>query len=195
MTNSATSTSARADAGRTEIKPPSGSGFHAWHFFTLFSMVAATVVVVVSRDTHPAALLLLSAAVICAGFVGLALSRAVAGFFTGGVEALPLPIPERERMIKEKALVVRSIKELEFDKAMGKVSEGDFASISAQLRARALVLMQDLDRNSTSAEAKVGREDTPASVETTGKCGACGTVNDADARFCKSCGQPLERGK
>ena len=95
-------------------------------------MVGATVVVMVSRDTHPAALLLLSAAVICAGLVGLAVSRAVAGFFTGGVEALPLPPQARETLEREKALVLRSIKELEFDKAMGKVSEADFAEISAQ---------------------------------------------------------------
>ena len=97
----------------------------------LLSMIGATVVVMVSRETHPAALLLLSAAVICAGCVGLALSRAVAGFFTGGVEALPLPPQAREALEREKALVLRSIKELEFDKAMGKVSDADFAAISA----------------------------------------------------------------
>jgi len=194
MTNSATSTNAR--------RADPGTGFQAWHFFILLSMVAATAVVVVSRDTHPAALLLLSAAVICAGLVGLTLSRAVAGFFTGGIEAEPLPPQARDVLEREKSLVLRSIKELEFDKAMGKVSEADYTAIMGQLRARAITLMQDLERQPTFAEATVGKPavvkataDKPASGDAAvGRCGACGTKNDDDARFCKSCGQPLERG-
>ena len=38
--------------------------FTAGHFYVLLSMIAATVAVVVARNTHPAALLLISAAVI-----------------------------------------------------------------------------------------------------------------------------------
>ena len=37
----------------------------------------------------------------------------------------------RAALEREKALVLRSIKELEFDRAMGKVSEKDFAEMSA----------------------------------------------------------------
>ena len=43
----------------------------------------------------------------------------------------------RAALEREKTLVLRSIKELEFDRAMGKVSEKDFAEMSARLRARA----------------------------------------------------------
>ena len=42
-------------------------------------------------------------------------------------------------------LTLRSIKELEFDHAMGKVAQKDFAEIGARLRARALELMDQLD--------------------------------------------------
>ena len=38
---------------------------------------------------------------------------------------------------REKALALRTIKELEFDRAMGKVSEADFDEMAARLRARA----------------------------------------------------------
>jgi len=184
--NSATSTNAR----RSEIPQAQGSGFQAWHFFILFSMVGATAVVIVSRDTHPAALLLLSAAVICSGLVGLAVSRAVAGFFTGGVDALPLPPQAREALEREKALVLRSIKELEFDKAMGKVSEADYAAIVSQLRARAITLMRDLEREPAAPLP------APAAVTlASGACPECGTTNDADARFCKSCGHRLESAR
>jgi hypothetical protein len=184
MTNSATSTNAR----RSPIAPAQGSGFHAWHFFILFSMIGATAVVIVARDTHPAALLLLSAAVICSGLVGLAVSRAVAGFFTGGAEALPLPPQAREILEREKTLVLRSIKELEFDKAMGKVSEEDYAAILAQLRTRALTLMRDLEREPAAPESQPVAD----SQAVRGICASCGTGNDADARFCKSCGTRLD---
>ena len=46
---------------------------------------------------------------------------------------------------REKMLVLRSIKELEFDRAMGKVSAADFDEMAGRLRARALSLMKQLD--------------------------------------------------
>ena len=46
---------------------------------------------------------------------------------------------------REKLLVLRSIKELEFDRAMGKVSPKDFDEMAGRLRARAMSLMQQLD--------------------------------------------------
>jgi hypothetical protein len=179
MTNSATSTKARPQ--------PPASGFQAWHFFLLLSMIGATVVVMVSRETHPAALLLLSAAVIAAGFVGLALSRAVAGFFSRGSEPTAVVGRSRAELERQKALVLRSIKELEFDKAMGKVSEADFATISSRLRTRALNIMQDLER--TPATPAAGAPPRPTVVGNF--CTRCGTPNDIDARFCKSCGNKL----
>ena len=46
---------------------------------------------------------------------------------------------------REKTLVLRSIKELEFDFAMGKIAKADFDEMSGRLRARALGLMRQLD--------------------------------------------------
>ena len=135
MTNSATSTERRESEAR--------GSFHYWHFFLLLSMAGATAAVIVSRDTQPAALLLLSAAVICAGLVAIALTQAVGGFFKRTAIA-PLTVTTRQQLEREKALVLRSLKELEFDKAMGKVSDEDFADVSKRLRARAITLMQDL---------------------------------------------------
>lgn len=178
MTNSATSTDRRS--------PQAGAGFQAWHFFVLLSMAGATAAVMVSRETHPAALLLLSAAVICAGFVAVAVSRTVAGFLSRGPEIEPLATQMRETLEKEKALVLRSIKELEFDRAMGKVSEADFADLAGRLRARAIALMADLDR---AAAAPAKSTAAPRRVEAS--CPGCGTKNDSDARFCKNCGAAL----
>jgi hypothetical protein len=186
MTNSATSTDAPRPAG--------ASGFQAWHFFMLLAMVAATAVVMVAKDTHPAALLLLSAAVVSAGFVGLAISRAITGFFRGGEEPEPLPEHSRDALLREKHLLLRSIKELEFDKAMGKVGEDDYVAIVSRLRARAMTLMADIDRMPpvpAKVAPPVARTSARAALHA---CAACGTGNDADARFCKSCGARLGAG-
>src|SRR5262245_11363988 len=92
-----------------------------WQIYALLGMLAAAAAVWVSRNTHPVALILLSAASIAAGVIALTVHRAVAAFFNPSDE--PLPIDEKQRAVleREKALALRSIKELEFDKAMGKI--------------------------------------------------------------------------
>jgi hypothetical protein len=152
-------------------------------------MVGATAVVMVSKETHPAALIMLSAAVIAAGFVGLAMSRAVTGFFSGGVEPEPVSDRSRAEIERQKMLVLRSLKELEFDKAMGKVSDADFATIAPRLRARAMSLMKDLENTPLVVPKS---KPAPATKRAVGFCPSCGTERDKDAKFCKSCGAKLE---
>ena len=59
-----------------------GAGFRAGHFYLLLAMCGATGAVLMSRDTQPAALLLLSGAVIASGGAAYALHRALTGFWT-----------------------------------------------------------------------------------------------------------------
>jgi hypothetical protein len=154
-------------------------------------MAGATVAVVVSRQAHPAALLLLSAAVVASGLVGWALYRAACGFF--GVRSGPDDRYDEglaSELAREKMLTLRAIKELEFDHAMGKVSEADFAEISGRLRARALTLMEAMER-SPSPPARPSAPPAPAPRAAAPRCAACATVNDVDAKFCKSCGAKL----
>jgi hypothetical protein len=149
-------------------------------------MGAAAVAVWLSKSTSPLALVLLSAAVFAAGVTALAVHYAVTGFL--GRDELVEAVGERAREVleREKALVLRSIKELEFDRAMGKVGDADFQDVSSRLRARALSLMQDLERTDTRASA--APDITP---RVRPACPACATVNDVDARFCKNCGVAL----
>jgi hypothetical protein len=96
--------------------------------------------------------------------------------------------------------VLRSIKELEFDFAMGKVSQADFDEMGGRLRRRAMGLILQLDA-STGYREQIEREieaqvKTPAASSSDahariGFCPACSTRNDTDARFCKQCGTSL----
>jgi hypothetical protein len=162
-----------------------------WQIYLVMSMIAATAAVMMSRYTHPAALLLLSAAVIASGVAALTLHRALAGFFSRGEGASPVSARTRDVLERNKALVLRSIKELEFDHRMGKVSAADFADLSSRLRARALELMTELEeRDRKGPRATAMSPELPADRPPS-PCPTCATVNDRDAKFCKNCGTKL----
>jgi hypothetical protein len=166
------------------------SSFQPWHFYILLSLAGATWAVVVSRNTHPAALIVLSASIVAAGLVGAALHSAIAGFLGGEPAEKVATGRAREFLEQEKTLVLRSIKELEFDRAMRKVSDQDFAEISGRLRTRALEIMQALDGPVEDVEMKPAAKKPPATATRT-RCPSCDSPIDSDARFCKHCGAKL----
>jgi hypothetical protein len=173
-----------------------------WQLFTLAGLIGATVVVFVSRGQTPAGIILLSLTIFAAAVVGLAAWRTFAPLSSDEDSSGPQILGGRTRaaLEREKTLVLRSIKELEFDRAMGKVSEKDFAEMSARLRMRAAGLIRQLDAGTVYREEiekeiarRVKGSSKDATARATGVCAACATANDADARFCKHCGASLGR--
>lgn len=174
----------------SETSTESQAPFTAGHFYVLLSMIAATVAVVVSKHTHPVALLLISAAVLASGCTAYALHRVLTGLWSGAGDEEALGIREREVLLQEKALVLRAIKDLEFDFGMKKVSDADYADMLERLRARALLVMQQLERVPAPpppAQTRAGKTTRPAATA----CARCGTRNEPDAKFCKQCGERL----
>jgi hypothetical protein len=184
---------------------------HPWQLFTLAGLIGATVVVFVSTGQTPAGIILLSLTIFTAAVVGVAAWRTLAPLIGSDepIGAQVLGGRTRAALEREKTLVLRSIKELEFDRAMGKVSEKDFAEMSARLRTRATRLMRQLDAGSTYREAiekeiarrvsaspvartLPGSRSEPEKARSTRVCAGCRTENDVDARFCKNCGAKLE---
>jgi hypothetical protein len=178
-------------------------------------MLAATATVIVATGQAPANIVILSLTVVSVSFVGLGAYRILSPLVSDQPEE-PLTIGGRTRiaMEREKTLVLRSIKELEFDYAMGKIAKPDFDEMYGRLRNRALGLMVQLDAGGgykeqiarevetrlanqgaggTSAEGAYGAEGATGSqgAESAGECAACGTENDPDAKFCKNCGAKL----
>jgi hypothetical protein len=123
------------------------AGFKPWHFFVLASLIAATVAVVMSRQATPEHLILISATIGAAGVAAAAVYRMLVPLAVRDVTLLSQRQSDRARtaLEREKALVLRSIKELEFDRAMGKLSPRDFDEMSARLRARAMMLIKQAD--------------------------------------------------
>ncbi len=185
--------------------------FRPWHLFVLAGLLASTVGVLVIRPNDPVVLVLLVAAIGSAAWVGFMfyclLWPLAAPGFTDRTEIVGGRA--RAALEREKTLVLRAIKELEFDKAMSKVSAADFQEMGARLRARAITLMQQLDVTLPGYREVIERElaqrlgsDAGGSHAAAGgpddapegaPCPDCATANDHDARFCKACGAELER--
>ena len=189
----------RLDAPPLKTGPSDGTSeaLQPWQLFTLAGLLGATIVVFVSRGHTPAGVILLSLIIFAAAAIGVAAWRTFGPLaFRDEPETTQLLAGRtRAALEREKTLALRSIKELEFDFAMGKVSAADFGEMKARLRARASRLLRQLD-SATGYRGEIEKEierrvGAPAPAAVVGRCAACGTGNDADARFCKSCGQGL----
>jgi hypothetical protein len=170
-------------------------GIHPWQLFAIAGLIGATLVVFLARGQSSVAVILLSLTVFAAAAVGSTALRTLLPLASTGLAALATPLlgsRARGALEREKALVLRTIKELEFDRAMGKISESDFEEMGGRLRARAGRLMQRLDNRAdyrVQIEQEIARR--MGRVPAVATCTACGSGNDADARFCKGCGQRL----
>ena len=183
-----------------------------WQFFTLAGLVGATIVVFLSEGQTPAGIILLSLVIFGAAAVGIAAWRMFSPLTSANEPVGPQIFGGRTRaaLEREKTLVLRSIKDLEFDHAMGKVSDKDFSEMSVRLRGRAAGLIRQLDAGTSYRQAieaeiakrvgpKTEAEPDPAPAPTVGTveetrtkiCLSCCTQNDPDARFCKGCGYQL----
>ena len=183
--------------GGRSVRLQADDALHPWQLFTLAGLIGATVVVFVSTGQTPAGIILLSLTIFTAAVVGVAAWRTLSPLIGSDepIGAQVLGGRTRAALEREKTLVLRSIKDLEFDHAMGKVSDKDFAEMSGRLRARAARLMRQLDAGSTyrdQIEKEIAKRiGAPAAVSSR-TCAQCRTENDRDARFCKSCGSKLE---
>ncbi len=52
---------------------------------------------------------------------------------------------EREGLLRERDSISRSLRDLELDRATGKLSDADYAVLAARYRARALAVLRRLD--------------------------------------------------
>jgi hypothetical protein len=193
-------------------------GLQPWQFFVLAALGLATAVTFMVRGQGVIPIVMLSVLMGTTAIAGFAALRLVRPLVADNEDHTPM-IGDRTRaaLEREKMLALRAIKELDFDRAMGKLSDSDWKDMSGRLRARAARLIRQLDAGSHYREQierdvakrlthsddrlKPSRPDDDARVKASGGarasaervCVACTTANDADARFCKNCGQKLAR--
>ena len=109
-----------------------------------------------------------------------------------------------ERLEHERALAMQGLRELEFDREMGKLSEADYAALREVLMARALDASAALERfhiaDMPAVETAAARPRLVKSAATSATapiaaasisfCPQCG-VEVAAGKFCSECGAPL----
>ena len=101
--------------------------------------------------------------------------------------------PQESGSTKIQALM--ALKEIEFDRATGKLSDDDYASLKAKYSAEALTAIKAEDSLREDVVA-VGDDPAEAAVrrvraEVTAVCPVCGPRPEAGAKFCSSCGRPF----
>ena len=142
----------------------------------------------------------LAAAMIIAG-VALFVAAPLGGGFLPRRQKSSSEI-DRERLEHQRGLAVQGLRELEFDREMGKLSESDYGSLHAALEQRALKAMAALERfrvdpargkgsvrRIESARGAVGAPRVaPREIKF---CPQCGARCPADSRFCRECGVRL----
>ena len=99
------------------------------------------------------------------------------------------PVLETEELTaleRQKREAYAAIKEAEFDRRMGKLSEDDFSALSGRYRQQALAAIAALDQAQRSDAARRGR--TPMRMA---YCPGCGEKLAPRANFCSQCGRAL----
>jgi hypothetical protein len=187
-------------------------GLRPGHLLMLGVLSGVAAAVFVTRDSGAVNMVSVAVAVATSGLVAAGVYRSLvpltsadAGEHTEIVGGRTRAAIDRERM-----LVLRSIKELEFDRAMRKISTSDYQEMVTRLRSRVLGLMRQLEgagtyraqierdlaelvgtatRQAWTADAGAGSE--PETTVRTIPCVTCAVANEPDARFCKACGSRL----
>jgi len=124
----------------------------------------------------------------------LAVAAAVASPLLQGSRtpaAVDRPADKAELLHREKSVALLAIKEADFDLAMGKLSDDDYATLRAVYEERALDALGQLD----TLESAAGDPDGAALERgATAFCTACGVRFRAGDQFCGSCGAPRPDG-
>jgi hypothetical protein len=156
---------------------------------------------------------------IAAALVALAVIALIAGPLLRGGSAAPIGVDEPEELEETpKGIALAALKEIEFDRATGKLSDADYGELKTRYTAEALaVLRQDAGpaprgTESTGTDTPAAADPAPGpdgggdpveamiaarvrALQTAAiRCPTCGPRPESDALFCSHCGRSLAVG-
>jgi hypothetical protein len=130
-----------------------------------------------------------------------------------GDAALPLqmegaasPARGADAMTDKKRQALRALKDLESDRAVGRIDEDDYRQLAARYREQAKDVMREMEREVAPVRAdaeRIAREYlkrrgvggpavAPPAEGGRVACPACESSNEPDAAFCKGCGAAMK---
>ena len=126
-------------------------------------------------------------------------------------EALALGAPSAAE--EQKRAVLQALKDLEYERSVGKVADADYEELLQRYRTEAKRLLRAVDEDlaplrakaAAYVDAQLGRAESAPIAPTVNApsspakskqgCPSCHAENDVDALFCKKCGGKLEVAK
>jgi predicted nucleic acid-binding Zn ribbon protein len=91
--------------------------------------------------------------------------------------------------LSPQTVALRALKEIEFDRATGKLSDSDYEALKAKYTQEALVALR-AEQGARSTEQKPSAP-APSAVRPARSCPEHGTRPERDALFCSECGRRL----
>jgi hypothetical protein len=151
---------AGAGAAGREASGPAATSLQPGHLAIIGTFAAASAAALAAHGTRPANIAFIVLAVVVAGITAAAVYRTLWPLASDLGSSQPEMLGGRTRaaLEREKATVLRAIKELEFDRAMGKVSQADCDEMIGRLRSRAVRLIRQLDAGSAGYRELIERE-------------------------------------
>lgn len=117
-------------------------------------ILGTTAVVGITLGTAPALLVLAGGALVAVIATFWASVRTLLGETPlGGADAYALGAPRAEE--EQKRAVLRALKDLEFERSVGKISDDDYAALVAKYRAEAKRLLRALDTDAAPARRQI----------------------------------------
>ncbi len=103
------------------------------------------------------------------------------------------PLEESE---SPKVQALLALKEIEFDRATGKLSDDDYEHLKARYAKRALAAIEAEDTATTAVAAAEATDDPAEALILAARnqasvCPVCGPRPETGAAFCSECGRPL----
>jgi ribosomal protein L40E len=127
------------------------------------------------------------------------------------LEELDMRAQGNDPLTSRKKMLLRALKDLENERAIGKLETEDYEPIAAQYRAELKAVLTKIDESLAPtralaeaaaqkylAKAKLETKDEPSEPEVDDErvtCPKCEAKNEADAKFCKECATKLTAPK
>jgi hypothetical protein len=134
----------------------------------------------------------------------------------GDMEAIAAQAHGTDALAEKKQRVLRALKDLESEHALGKIDDADYAAFTSRYREEAKEVMREMDLQVAPAREEAERlarehlarkglgqepptdeaptDEAPAAARPErAACAGCGTSNEADAAFCKKCGAAMKK--
>ena len=117
--------------------------------------------------------------------------------FILGVRPKDLPQPEPESPFQHlddrKAAIYESLRDLQFEYRVGKLSEEDYQISKRDLQKELAVVLSDVDKLKSQLAVNGTAPPPAAPAKLSSKvCPACGAKFEKELKFCGECGKPMK---